>query len=53
MPSVLKGFPIPPQVDRFRIATNRNHVLVVDTVTGQVWEKYVKTTEGTVPRCDP
>ena len=34
-------------VGRFRIATNRNHILVVDTVTGQVWEKYVKTTEGT------
>ena len=25
-----------PQVSRFRVETNRNHVFVVDTVTGQV-----------------
>lgn len=36
-----------PQVDRFRVETNRNHVFVVDTVTGQVWEKYVRVSEGT------
>jgi hypothetical protein len=36
----------PPQVDRFRIATTANHVFVVDTATGQVWEQYV------VPRRD-
>jgi hypothetical protein len=36
-----------PQVGRFRVETNRNHVFVVDTVTGQVWEKYVRVSEGT------
>ncbi len=35
-----------PQVGRFRAETNRNHVFVIDTVTGQVWEKYVKSTGG-------
>ena len=29
------------QVGRFRIETNEEHVFVVDTVTGQVWEKSV------------
>ena len=36
----------PPQVNRFRIAAGANHVFVVDTATGQVWEQYV------VPRRD-
>ena len=36
-----------PQVGRFRTETNRNHVFVIDTVTGQVWEKYVESTGGT------
>lgn len=35
-----------PQVGRFRVETNRNHVFVIDTVSGQVWEKYVKSTGG-------
>ena len=34
------------QVGRFLTETNRNHVFVIDTVTGQVWEKYVKSTGG-------
>ncbi len=35
-----------PQVGRFRAETNRNHVFVIDIVTGQVWEKCVKSTGG-------
>jgi hypothetical protein len=36
----------PPQVNRFRIGASANHVFVVDTATGQVWEQYV------IPRRD-
>ncbi|UCE47587.1 MAG: hypothetical protein JSW47_18560 [Phycisphaerales bacterium] len=32
---------------RFRVEANRNHVFVLDTVTGQVWEKYLISTGGT------
>lgn len=35
------------QVGRFRIGTNRNHVFIVDTMTGQMWEKYGRVSEGT------
>ena len=35
------------RVGRFRVETNRNHVFIVDTMTGQVWEKYLRVSEGT------
>jgi hypothetical protein len=35
------------QVGRFRVETNRNHVFILDTMTDQVWEKYVRVSEGT------
>lgn len=34
------------QVGRFRVETNTNHIFVVDTATGQVWEKYVRSSGG-------
>ena len=36
-----------PKVGRFQIETNEDHVFVVDTATGQVWEKFVAGGQGT------
>lgn len=38
------------QVDRFQIRTNNAHVFVIDTVTGQVWEKFVHDGGGTTSK---
>ena len=35
------------KVGRFRIEANEDHVFVVDTATGQVWEKFVAAGQGT------
>jgi hypothetical protein len=32
---------------RFQIATNENHVYVLDTVTGQVWQDFAASGSGT------
>ena len=34
------GVNLEPQVKRYAIAGNEGHAFVLDTVTGQVWEKF-------------
>jgi hypothetical protein len=35
-----------PSSGRFAIATNEGHVFVLDTITGQVWERFTPPTPG-------
>jgi len=35
-----------PQPGRFQMVANENHVFILDTATGQAWEKFVTSSEG-------
>lgn len=35
-----------PAVSRFQINSNEQHVFVLDTATGRVWEKYLPPNQG-------
>jgi len=36
-----------PQSERYQMATNEGHAFVLDTVTGQVWEKFEPAGQST------
>ena len=36
-----------PQAGRFQIEANNNYVFVIDTATGQVWEKFAVAKQDT------
>lgn len=36
----------PGPVNRFQIAGNPGHVFIIDSATGQVWEKFSSPTQG-------
>jgi len=38
--------PTDPQLGRFQIEGSSNHMCVIDTATGQVWDKYVSSSGG-------
>jgi len=38
-----------PAVLRFQIESNEQHVFVLDTATGQVWQKYLPPNQGPMP----
>ena len=35
-----------PAISRFQINSNEQHVFVLDTATGQVWENYLPPNQG-------
>lgn len=37
---------VEPQVKRYAIGASETHAFVLDTVTGQVWEKFTPLTSG-------
>jgi len=38
------------RVGRFHIEVDHNHVFVLDSITGQVWEKYLLPDRGTTSK---
>jgi hypothetical protein len=35
-----------PSPGRFQMVANENHVFILDTATGQAWEKFVTSNQG-------
>lgn len=43
----------PPTVGRFQLRLNENQVFIIDTATGQTWQKYVTAHQGSTASTFP